>query len=51
MFFGGLSNYFFNRILKANVDEQSFSIKKLSDLALEMGLGLGGKGLAARLLL
>ncbi|MBU1398400.1 MAG: aldehyde ferredoxin oxidoreductase family protein [Proteobacteria bacterium] len=40
---------FFNRILKINLDDQSFSIQELSDQELE--LGLGGKGLATRLLL
>ena len=40
---------FFNRILKINVEEQSFSIQELSDHDLEEGLG--GKGLATRLLL
>lgn len=40
---------FFNRILKVDVGEQSFSIQELSDQELEMGLG--GKGLATRLLL
>ncbi len=40
---------FFNRILKINVEEQSFSIQELSDHDLEQGLG--GKGLATRLLL
>ena len=40
---------FFNRILKINLDDQSFSIQELSDQELEFGLG--GKGLATRLLL
>jgi len=40
---------FFNRILKINLDEQSFSVQELSDQDLEQGLG--GKGLATRLLL
>ncbi len=40
---------FFNRILKINLDDQSFSIQELSDQELEVGLG--GKGLATRLLL
>jgi aldehyde:ferredoxin oxidoreductase len=40
---------FFNRILKIDVEEQSFSIQELSDHDLEEGLG--GKGLATRLLM
>ncbi len=40
---------FFNRILKIDVGEQSFSIRELSDQELEWGLG--GKGLGTRLLL
>ncbi|MBI5602416.1 MAG: aldehyde ferredoxin oxidoreductase family protein [Deltaproteobacteria bacterium] len=40
---------FFNRILKIDVGEQSFSIQELTDQ--ELGSGLGGKGLATRLLL
>jgi aldehyde:ferredoxin oxidoreductase len=40
---------FFNRILKIDVGEQSFSTQELSDQELEWGLG--GKGLGTRLLL
>lgn len=40
---------FFNRILKIDVGEQSFSVQEVSDQELEQGLG--GKGLATRLLL
>jgi aldehyde:ferredoxin oxidoreductase len=40
---------FFNRILKINVEEQSFAIQELPDHDLEEGLG--GKGLATRLLM
>ena len=40
---------FFNRILKIDVGEQSFSIQELSDQELEWGLG--GKGLGTNLLL
>ncbi|MFH0786336.1 MAG: aldehyde ferredoxin oxidoreductase family protein [Pseudomonadota bacterium] len=40
---------FFNRILKIDVGEQSFSIQELTNQELE--LGLGGKGLATRLLM
>ena len=40
---------FFNRILKIDVGEQSFSIQELTDQELEQGLG--GKGLATKLLL
>jgi aldehyde:ferredoxin oxidoreductase len=40
---------FFNRILKIDVEEQSYSIQELTDQ--ELGSGLGGKGLGTRLLL
>ena len=40
---------FFNRILKIDVGEHSFSIQELTDQELEQGLG--GKGLATKLLL
>jgi aldehyde:ferredoxin oxidoreductase len=40
---------FFNRILKIDVGEQSFSIQELSDQELKQGLG--GKGLGTQLLL
>jgi aldehyde:ferredoxin oxidoreductase len=40
---------FFNRLLKIDVSERSFSIKTLSDAELEQSLG--GKGLATELLL
>ncbi len=40
---------FFNRVLKIDVGEQSFSIQEISDQDLEQGLG--GKGLGTRLLM
>ena len=40
---------FFNRILKIDLEEKSFSIQELSDQELKQGLG--GKGLATKLLL
>lgn len=40
---------FFNRVLKIDVGEQSFAIQELSDQELKQGLG--GKGLATKLLL
>lgn len=40
---------FFNRILKIDVEEQSYTVQDLSDQELEKGLG--GKGLATKLLL
>jgi aldehyde:ferredoxin oxidoreductase len=40
---------FFNRILKIDLEEKSFSIQELSDQELKQGLG--GKGLATKLLI